>query len=118
MVDETTKELRQDRGNKFMNRNIINRLAFGDILRRNAEVLHDKEFAVSYGYGSSSCLKGITYGEMDEMANQFANALIEIGLQKVKINSGQLVRWMQTLSCLPIPSLIKEFATLFIVLLS
>ncbi len=65
-----------------MNRNIINRLAFGDILKRNAKILHDKEFAVSYGYGNGNCLERLTYGEMDKKANQFANALIEIGLQK------------------------------------
>ena len=82
MVNETTKKLRQGRGDKFMNRNIINRLVFGDILKRNAKILHDKEFAVSYGYGSGSCFKRLTYGEMDKKANQFANALIELGLQK------------------------------------
>lgn len=64
-------------------RNIINRLAFGDVLRRNARRFPDKEAAVAYGELDRKGLeKRLTYKEMDEKANQFANALIEWGLKK------------------------------------
>ena len=66
-----------------MNRNIINRLAFGDILRRNAKRFGDKEVIVVFGELDREGLeRRLTYREADEKANQFANALIERGMKK------------------------------------
>ncbi|HDM60030.1 AMP-dependent synthetase [Archaeoglobales archaeon] len=66
-----------------MNRNIINRLAFGDVLRRNAKRFGDREAIVVFGELDREGLeKKLTYREADEKANQFANALIERGMKK------------------------------------
>jgi long-chain acyl-CoA synthetase len=55
--------------------NVINRVAIGDIVRRNAARFPEK-VALLDGQ------KEITYQELDEMTNQFANYLLSIGLKK------------------------------------
>ncbi|WP_404332724.1 AMP-binding protein [Mesobacillus maritimus] len=55
--------------------NIINRVAIGDIIRRNAARFPEK-VALLDGQ------KEITYKELDEMTNQFANYLLGSGLNK------------------------------------
>jgi len=55
--------------------NIINRIAIGDIVRRNA-ARFPNEIAIVDGH------KKVSYKEIDELTNQFANYLIRSGLKK------------------------------------
>lgn len=55
--------------------NVINRVAIGDILRRNAARFPEKVALID---GQ----KEVTYQELDEMSNQFANYLLSSGLKK------------------------------------
>ncbi|HZG70920.1 MAG TPA: AMP-binding protein, partial [Chondromyces sp.] len=55
--------------------NVINRIAIGDILRRNAARFPDKVAVVEGD-------KEITYQELHELTNQLANYLLSLGLKK------------------------------------
>jgi len=55
--------------------NLINRVAIGDIIRRNASRFPEK-IAIVDG------LREITYQELDELTNQFANFLLNSGFKK------------------------------------
>ncbi|OLO37872.1 AMP-dependent synthetase [Alkalihalophilus pseudofirmus] len=54
---------------------IVNRIAIGDILRRNALRFPDKEAVID---GETT----ISYEELDQLSNQFANYLLSSGLKK------------------------------------
>ncbi|NLI12015.1 AMP-binding protein [Pelotomaculum propionicicum] len=59
--------------------NLIQRVALGDILRRAALRLPDKEAMIEHRGGNRISL---TYREMNSKANQFARALQKLGLRK------------------------------------
>ena len=60
-------------------RSVLGRATIGDQLRRHARTQPDKTAFISYGSDGERLV--LTYGELDARANQFANLLIELGVQ-------------------------------------
>ncbi len=58
----------------------LGRATIGDQLRRHAQTLRDKPAVVAYAPDGSR--HATSYAELDELANRFAHALLELGVQR------------------------------------
>ncbi|MGB9904278.1 MAG: AMP-binding protein, partial [Desulfotomaculales bacterium] len=65
--------------NAELAKNLVQRVAVGDIFRRKAQTMPDKE-AVAEKRGETYLR--LTYGELNAQLNRFARALRTLGLQK------------------------------------
>lgn len=62
-----------------LNKNLIQRVAVGDITRRSARRMPHKEALIEYRDGQRNSL---TYYQLNEASNRFARAISRLGLQK------------------------------------